>query len=294
MSKPHRKSIVREVIERLDSKMAIGESRYQAKVERRSAGQREWTQSTGKIHSFKTRSVYQEHAIRFAKWAREEHHITNLEQLDPRANELASSYLQKHIAEGKSAYTLQAERAALRMFFGDRSLAGDVSLPRRSMANITRSRGAAKHDREFNAANWQPLVKFEQATGLRRQELRDLKVRDVFVDHSGQAWVHVESGKGGRLREVPVLPGRDADVLSVVRDRQPDEHVFERIPKHMDVHSYRREYAQALYLHYAPGRELPPPGVRLRPQDYDKVAAERVTWALGHSRIDVVLRHYIR
>ena len=67
MSKPHRKSIVREVIERLDSKMAIGESRYQAKVERRAAGERAWTQSTGKIHSFKTRSVYQEHAIRFAK-----------------------------------------------------------------------------------------------------------------------------------------------------------------------------------------------------------------------------------
>jgi hypothetical protein len=48
-------------------------------------------------------------------------------------------------------------------------------------------------------------------------------------------------------------------------------------------HDIRRT-TQALYLYYAPGRELPPPGVRLRPQDYDKVAAERVTWALGHSR----------
>jgi len=31
-----------------------------------------------------------------------------------------------------------------------------------------------------------------------------------------------------------------------------------------------------------------------RPSDYDPSAAQRVTWALGHQRIDVVLRHYLR
>ncbi len=106
--------------------------------------------------------------------------------------------------------------------------------------------------------------------------------------------MHVANGKGGRWRDVPVLPGREEDVLSVRGERDLDEVVFARIPKHLDVHSYRREFAQALYLFHAPGRDLPPATGRLKPADYDRAAAQRVTEALGHNRIDVVLRHYIR
>jgi len=56
----HRKSIVREAIERLDSLMAIGASRFQAKQAKRAASpEGGWTVSTGKIHSHTTRKVYQ-------------------------------------------------------------------------------------------------------------------------------------------------------------------------------------------------------------------------------------------
>ncbi len=34
----HRKSIIRQALDRLDERMAIGESRHQAKQERRAAG----------------------------------------------------------------------------------------------------------------------------------------------------------------------------------------------------------------------------------------------------------------
>jgi hypothetical protein len=101
-------------------------------------------------------------------------------------------------------------------------------------------------------------------------------------------------GKGGRPREVQALPGHNEDVWTMREGRPDDAKVFERIPRHLDVHSVRREFAQALYQHYANGRDLPPSSGRLRPKDYDRAAAERVTWALGHNRIDVVLRHYIR
>lgn len=79
----------------------------------------------------------------------------------------------------------------------------------------------------------------------------------------------------------------------ICEGRAPEELAFARIPKHMDVHSYRRAYAQALYLFYAPGRSLPPAVGRLKPGDYDRTAAKHVTEALSHNRIDV-LRHYIR
>lgn len=55
------------------------------------------------------------------------------------------------------------------------------------------------------------------------------------------------------------------------------------------------EYAQVLYrFHAAPGRELPPATGRLRHENYDLNAVQRVNWALGHNRIDVVLHHDLR
>lgn len=293
MGAAHRKSIVRETIERFDTKMAIGQSRRNAKIALREEQGTTWSVSTGKIHSHKTRRTYQEQSIRFVKWARQVHHVISLAQLDPLADELATAYLQQQLAEGKSPYTLQVERAALRLFFDNRSLASAVQIPRRERAKITRSRGPKKHDRHFQPANWPELIRFAQAAGLRRHELRTLYCRDIFT-RDGQLLVHVKSGKGGLKRDVPVLAGREAEVLAVVAGCDLDALVFARIPKHFDVHSYRREYAQALYLQYASGRALPLGQGRLKPGDYDREAAQRVSEALGHRRVDVVLRHYVR
>jgi integrase len=277
--------------------MAIKHSRGEAKEIAEAAGESTWAFSTGMIHSFKTRTVYQAHAVRFVRWARSIHQVKNLAQLDPQAEALATEWLRAQLVEGKSPYTLQAERAALRLFFSNRTLASDVAIPRRARERITRSRGPAAHDRHIQLANWQPLIRFLQATGLRRNELRTLRDQDIIRDdleYLDEIVVKVRNGKGGKARTVPVLPGREADVRAVLSGSDPEALVFSRIPKHLDVHSYRREYAQALYQHYAPGRGLPPAQGRLKPRDYDRDAAQRVSWALGHNRIDVVIRHYIR
>jgi len=290
-----RKSIIREAIERLDSLMAIGQSRFQAKQARRATSPEEgWTVSTGKIHSHTTRKVYQQHVLAFINWARTNRGIMRLAWLDERADELVTHYLVAHVAAEKSAYTLQTERAALRLFFGNWSLAATVRIPTRTRSTITRSRGPVGHDRHFQPAHWQAHIRFAQACGLRRSELRDLRVRDVYTTGDGTLFVHVKKGKGGKAREVPVLFGHEEDVLVVVRGRAPDDKVFDRIPGHMDVHSYRRDSAQRRYLQHAPGQVLPPLEGRLGCDDYDPVAVQRVSWALGHNRRDVVLRHYLR
>jgi len=274
--------------------MADGESRYEAKKTLRESGEHIWSFSTGRIHSFVTRTDYQRHTLHFINWARREHDINRLDRLDERADELATQYLNERIALGYSAYTVQAERAALRMFFSSRALAVTVTPPSRRRENITRSRGPAKHDKHFQPEHWQTQINFLKACGLRRSELRDLFVREIIRDEEERLVVYVRNGKGGRSRRVVVIPGQEQAILSVIQDRPPDEHVFTHLAKHMDIHSYRRAYAQALYLHYAPGRNLPPAEGRLKRSDYDYEAALKVSWSLGHNRVDVVLRHYIR
>lgn len=285
-----RKSIIREAIERLDSLMAIGQSRFQAKQAQRAASpDLGWTVSTGRMHSHTTRKVYQQHVLAFINWARTTHGITRLAWLDQCADELATQYLTAHVVANRSAYTLQTERAALRLFFGNWSLAATVGIPRRTRTTITRSRGPSGHDRHFQSAHWQAHIRFAQACGLRRAELRD-----VYIADNGKLFVHVENGKGGKAREVPALPGHEQDVLAVIQGRAPHEKVFDHIPGHMDVHSYRRDSAQRCYLQQAPDKALPPSEGRLRRDDYDPAAAQQVSWVLGHNRLDVMLRHYLR
>lgn len=292
----HQKSIIQESIERLDGLMAIGESRGAAKERARAAGEKLWGFTTGKIHAYKTRQGYQEHVLNLVNWSRETHCIKRLVDLDARADELTSAYLLLMKEEGKSPYTLQKIRCAFRLFFANRTLADSVALPKRTRVTITRSRGPKKHDRYFQPANWQPLLTFLLATGLRRDEVKRLKVAHILDVHpdTGVPSVYVENGKGGKSRLVEVLPGREEDVLLLKKDRREQELVFPRIPQHLDVHSYRRAFAQALYLYHAPGRTLPPLTGKLRKADYDRDAAKKVTYALGHNRVDVVLNHYLR
>lgn len=294
----HRKSIIRETLERLDRLMAVGESRFAAKqAARREAEARQepfvWTYSSGKMHSHRTRQTYQQQVLLFVNWARAHAHLPALADLDARADELASQYLAEQITAGKSPYTLRTIRSALRLFFGNRALVASVPLPARHRTAITRSRRPAERDRHVQLANWPEVVLFARATGLRKEELRQTRVQDVHLDWTRQLVVHVPNGKGGKEREAPVLLAQVVEVQRLVAGRRPEERLFARLPD-IDIHALRREYAQLLYLQEAPGWSLPPAEGPLHPTDYHKEAVRRVSYALGHARLDVVLYHYIR
>jgi hypothetical protein len=82
----------------------------------------------------------------------------------------------------------------------------------------------------------------------------------------------------------------------MIEGREPNERLFEHIPKNMDVQRYRRDSAQARYQQLAPGRELPSVNAaRIKPTDYDKAAAQEVSESLGHSRRrrSTILNHYL-
>lgn len=281
-------------VQRLNGLMADGQKRSEAKAEARARGEPLFAFTDGKIHAFESRTNYQAIVMRFIDWCRDEHDMRDLERIDAHADELASLYLSERVALGYSAWTLQTERSALRLFFQNRDLAESVALPKRRREDIKRSRRPAVSDTHFQPDHWRPFIQFCLACGLRREELRDLRVRDVYHRRSdGQLVVRVVKGKGGKWREVPAFPGREQSILAVVEGRSHDAPVFSRLPSNMDIHSYRRRFAQELY-EYLSGRALPPQEGRLQSRDLDQDAALVVSRCLGHNRIDIIFTHYIR
>src|SRR5438552_10653991 len=213
--------------------MALEQSRGKAKEAAKGANQKTWAFTTGKIHSYKTRAVYQEHALNFTHWVRECYGIKRIEELDARLRDLTAAFLQAKMEEGKSASTLLTIRSALRMVFADHTLMQEVQLPRRTRETITRSRGPKAHDQDFNPMNWPTLIIFLRATGLRRDELKMLRARDILDQDLdpvspwyGKTLVHVRKGKGGKARTVPVLAGYEHAVIQMKEGLADDDLVF--------------------------------------------------------------------
>jgi hypothetical protein len=232
--------------------------------------------------------------MRFLRWCRASFGLNRLSDIDVCAEELTCTYLEERIARRYSPWTLATERSALRLFFGQRNLAASIVLPARTTSAISRSRHPAMRDRHLNPDHWQHLIAFTQACGLRREELRDLRVSDVYHRVSdGLLVVQVRRGKGGKWREAPVLVGCEAQILPLIIGRHAEERVFTHLPVHLDVQASRRFYAQRLYEQYA-GRPLPSSGGPLHATEVDREAASQVSRALGHERLDIVLLYYLR
>lgn len=268
--------------------------RRQAKDAARERGEALISWSDGMIRAFETRHGYQKIIMRFLTWCQNTCDIHDPEVIELFANRLATEYLRQRMDEGKSAWTLKTERSALRLFFQDRTLTEELELPERKRENIKRSRLLAKRDQQINLDNWQHVIQFCLACGLRREELRDLYVREVTPDPDDvrRLVVVVRRGKGGKSRVVHVFPGREPAVFSQVEGRDPNEHVFSRISGLLDIHSYRRRFAMDLYELLA-GKPLPPQEGRLRSPDLDKDAALTVSRELGHNRVDIIFGHYL-
>lgn len=296
MSHKNKKSLVRQVQEAYDNMLAIGRSKHQDKIN---------GCTTDKIYSWSTYNNYMRHANYFVKYCKEEHGCRILEQCKPYINE----WLEKRIQEGLSSYTIKLEAAALAKLYRC-STKDFIKTPERKRKDIKRSRGVKVRDNHFSESNNKQLVDFCRSTGLRRAELKVL-TGDKLLYKEGQYFIIVNRGsKGGRYREAPVI-GDIGNVKQLMR-RAGSEKVFSKVPSGADIHSYRADYATAIYnMNARPIEEIPydalnwglgsayqsevyhcrgdKKGVKL-----DKLAMKKASEALGHNRISVVAAHYIR
>lgn len=334
-NKAYHKDLHQQAYERLTGMQAFGESKKEA-----------MTNGTAKdkIFSYNTYKNYWKHTKYFIKYIKEKHpECTTLKSAKKYVNE----WLQSRVDQNLSAWTVQLEAKAMGKLYGISPESEDYFMPpKRQRQDISRSRGVRVRDKHFSKTNNDELIRFCKGTGLRRSELESLKGKDLVTREQieveisrieglpvgertteldrhldvlkdtrmfdSEYFTYVRCGKGGRERISPII-GKDAEqIVARMQNTSAEDKVWQFVHKSADIHSYRAEYATAMYKAAArPIEEIPfdrvnkGSGKRFQSEVYscrkdeagrklDKVAMLICSKALGHNRISVVADNYIR
>ena len=276
--------IYKETIDKLVSMQAFGTSKHYDK-------QNHNTQN--KIYSYSTFENYKKVSMNFVTYAKKEHKCKNLSQ----AQKYVSEFLSKKMEQGYSHWTIKLYACALGKLYQVPSNSF-VELPTRTRHDIIRSRDVVIRDKHFSETKNSTLVDFCKSTGLRRCELEHIK-GNCLIEHENQWYIKIENGKGGKYREVPILNNNPL-TIDKMQNTPPHERVWGKVHSACDVHSYRSDYANALYNKFARPLEEIPKNERyycrgdMKGRVYDKIAMQYVSKALGHERICVIAYSYLR
>lgn len=290
----------------LDPLQKYGENKHEAKQVEKARCEREgvkWNPARVEgIYSISTYDKYKDINIKFGEWAKKEFGVRDLEQLKDK--DLVRQYLEFRQKAGDSPYSLQLYGSAIAKMMRCQSTEFGFTYPPRSRELITRSRQKRFHDTEFSVEKNKDLVDFGKATGLRRREISLLRPEQIQKDKTGRVVIEIDKSKfgaqskGGRSRIVMVLEIGQEHVWNM-KQKALDENrktVFEKVPNRLDEHSLRREYARDCYSEIVEkkGHEerdyIARDGTGRR---FDKEILRQVSENLGHSRIAVIVKHYI-
>lgn len=310
--------IYKSLVHNLLAMARMGVSRHEAKAEAKAKHLEENGTLEGYnpavvegIHSRGTMTTYINMMSGFAAFAAE-HGAKRIADI---SEQMAIRYLYHLHDEGKSAWTISTAAAAINKAMGYHIRPHDLGLPPRRKADITRSRVARAHDNR-NYSRFAPQILLAKATGLRRMSICKVRPCDAVRNADGIViGIHVVE-KGGRHRIAPVL-AEYRDQLTALVDqcraqRGEDCSMFDCYDRHIDNHHYRAEYAAALLRQLeaerANGEALFGGAFtladycRLRGKDaargpvtmgHDTDLLGAVSGALGHNRIEIILRHYL-
>lgn len=300
----------RQITKRLDSLTRYGESRHKAKEEqRRAAAERGEKLRFGApleyIYSYETYHTYRKQALHFLNWCRDTYGVGSCIELK-KLQKFAPEYLEDCEKRGLSKYSIATRRAALAKLFG-------VEIKHTTITKgekITRSRLEVENDKHFSETKNADLVLLCRATGGRRSDILKIKPEDFQTDENGLMWVEIKQSKGGKDRKAPILPQYREDVADLIKRSDHGKPIIKKISHAVDVHAYRRQYAQALYREVCQDTRLQGQLLAQLPPRTENVSGDTyhgrgngfhgsrdsvyvVSQALGHNRLSVSVRHYL-
>lgn len=280
-------SLIRQIDQSLRSRLTIGRSKRPDKAD---------GSYRKHIYSWQTYKSYMRQLGLFARWCKLQHNAKYLKE----CRQYVKEYMETR--SELSIWTQKLDLAALQKLYQQYPEAPEkpfgVELQPRLRQDIKRSRQQAIRDADFSESNNMNLITFCRCTGLRRSELQELHGSDLTEDG---LQLHVtRNTKGGRWRMAPIV-GTTDEIAMVQRmcKAAGDSRVWPHVPSSADVHSYRADYCQRVYLQHArPTDQIPADckyycrgdkkGVVL-----DRAAMLEASRALGHNRIDVIASHYL-
>jgi len=247
------------------------------------------------IYSVRTFKNYVASCTVFCNWCKSEYGCKTIEACKP--------YIKKYLeyySNGKSAWSIHSVKYAIQKLYDvtDHGFKVDFETPKRRRVDITKNRGDVSDVKAFNEKKYARELNFGCATGARRAALLKLKYKDIY-QKGGEIYVHFEKDKGGKSRDVKIMPRYKEFVRSFMNQGSPDEKVFDHLPSRFPEHRCRRHFAQEYYellardIHELPDKETYKCRLDKCGIVYDRAAMLEVSEALGHGRVDVVALHYL-
>jgi hypothetical protein len=332
--KKYHKSLHQQAYERLVSMLKLSESKNEY--------EKIHGNTDNAIFSIKSYETYKKQIKYFIRWVKQNYpECTSLKKAKQYSKEWLHS-LTDYTDEkgyGLSASTIQTRAKAINKLYNIHP--GDPEYfdpPIRRREDIKRSRGDVERDKHFSEKNNDEFIKFCRGVGSRRTALGKLKaenlwsraemeqeIKDSIIDDKDirdmkdaletfpdqDYFVHFIKDKGGRSRYAPVY-GRNKDkIIERMIDTHPGKKVWEYVPSNADIHSYRADYAVAIYKHYARDIKDIPKNEKIlvngkwksaiyvcrgdeARKKLDRAAMIKCSKALGHNRESVVADHYLR
>ena len=149
---------------------------YKAGFESKRSSDKMNAETSNKIYSKNTFETYKRQFRYFADWLSEAHKEA-LTLADARG--YVDEYLLHLIELERSAYSITTAKAALAKVFQTEATQF-IDTPPRERASIKRSRGVAVRDKNISSKTEKQLSIFSSATGLRRNEMLNIKSEDLF------------------------------------------------------------------------------------------------------------------
>jgi len=252
---------------------------------------------TNTVHAKDTFETYRQQSKTFAKYARGTLGIRRLKDLQLTD---VGKWLEYRQECGDSASTLKTRAAAMAKVLQCSSTDFGFKSPIRNSDEIKRSRLPVKMDKRLNEEIHADILMVAKGTGMRRVELQRLKPEQLEI-RDRQAYITGVHGKNGLERTLPVLKKYNDAVIAII-ERCETSKVFPfKIPAYIDVHSYRGEYAKAMYDQILAEKKEKGEEIKL---DYhtrgavrislDRSIVGEVSKTLGHKRIGVTVTNYLK
>lgn len=293
MGHKNKKSLVRQVQENLQAKLAsgVGTSKHEMKQEHA---------TSDKIFSYGTFKSYLKSNISFVSYCKENYGCKTLEDCRAHVND----YLQ-HRMEYCSSFTVKLDAASIGKLYGE-STTAFCPTPSRYRYEVVRSRGVKRMDRHFSETKNSKLVDFCRATGLRRSEVAACCGSHLVACQTpdGENFhgigILVPRGKNGKTRVAPICCSKEVAERIIQQCKEAGEgKLFEKVHAAADVHGYRAQYASNFYVSVARDVNTLKPKQRYVCRAdkagvvYDRSALRQTSVALGHNRVEVVANSYL-